>query len=183
MVGYGAAVVAANGGRAIHDASGISNYDYLHDITRNRDGLNELMSQTMRALKKAEESPLFSNPNDPDHALYKQALIGLEKLPADTFRNNQEHQNAAVSLASEAKMNGLNQIDHIALSANGTILFAVQGKLEDPVHSRIHQDRTLVAARPLEKSTAQIEQEISQRERNTQQIQQQEQARREGPKR
>ena len=181
MIGYGAAVAASTGGRAIRDANGISNYDYLHDITRNRDGLNELMSQTMGALKKTEASPLLSNPSHPDHALYKQALIGLEKLPANTFRNDQERQNAAASLASEAKINGLNQIDHIALSANGASLFAVQGKLEDPAHSRIHQDRTLAAAQPLEKSTAQIEQEISQR--NTQQIQQQEQAQREGPKR
>ncbi len=181
MVGYGAAVAAANGGRAIRDANGISNYDYLHDITRNRDGLNELMSQAMGALKKSETSTLLSNPNHPDHALYKQALIGLEKLPANTFSNAQERQNAAASLAAEAKVNGLNQIDHIALSANGASLFAVQGKLEDPAHSRIHQDRTLAAAQPLEKSTAQIEQEISQR--NTQQIQMQEQAQREGPKR
>jgi hypothetical protein len=171
MSGYGAAVAALTGGRSLRDARGVSNYDYLHDITRNRDGLNELMSQAMGALKKNEDSPLLSNPNHPDHALYKQALIGLEKLPANAFRNEHERQNAAASLASEAKINGLNQIDHIALSANGASLFAVQGKLEDPAHSRIHQDRTLAAAQPIEKSTAQIEQEISQK--NTQQIQMQ----------
>ena len=48
--------------------------------------------------------------------------------------------------------------------------------------NRIHQDRTLAAAQPIEKSTAQIEQDIS--HRNAQQIQQQqEQVQREGPKR
>lgn len=182
MVGYGAAVAAVTGGRALRDARGVSNYDYLHDITRNRDGLNELMSQTMGALKKGEQSPLLSDVHHPDHALYRQALDGLEKLPPNTFRNAQERQNAAASLACEAKINGIQHIDHVVLGAAGASLFAVQGKLEDPAHSRVHQDRTLAAAQPLEKSTAQIEQEIS--HRNTQQIQQQqEQLQREGPKR
>lgn len=187
MVGYGAAVAAITGGRAIRDAGGVSNYDYLHDITRNRDGLNELLSRALTlqsqgigALHKTEISPLLSNPSHPDHALYKQALVGIEKLPATAFRNDQERQNAAASLAVEAKINGFNQIDHVAVGANSGSLFAVQGRLEDPAHSRIHQDRTLAAAQPVEKSTALIEQEMSQR--YNQQFQQ-ELVQREGHKR
>jgi hypothetical protein len=52
--------------------------------------------------------------------------------------------------------------------------------VEDPAHSRIHQDRTLAAAQPVEKSTALIEQEMSQK--NTQQFQP-ELVRREGHRR
>ena len=123
---------------------------------------------------------MLSNPSHPDHALYKQALVGIEKLPATAFRNNQERQNAAASLAVEAKINGFNQIDHVAVGANSASLFAVQGRLEDPAHSRIHKDRTLAAAQPVEKSTALIEQEMSQR--YNQQFQQ-ELVQREGHKR
>lgn len=43
--GYGGAVAAATGGRVYADSNGTSNYDYMHDITRNRDGLNQFMSQ------------------------------------------------------------------------------------------------------------------------------------------
>jgi peptidoglycan hydrolase-like protein with peptidoglycan-binding domain len=42
--GYGGAVAAATGGRVYADSNGTSNYDYMHDITRNRDGLNQFMS-------------------------------------------------------------------------------------------------------------------------------------------
>jgi hypothetical protein len=46
--GYGGAVAAATGGRVYADSNGTSNYDYMHDITRNRDGLNQHMSQGER---------------------------------------------------------------------------------------------------------------------------------------
>jgi len=46
IAGYGGAVAAATGGRVMRDANGTSNYDYMHDITRNRDGLDQLMKRT-----------------------------------------------------------------------------------------------------------------------------------------
>ena len=65
MVGYGAAVAAVTGGRALRDARGVSNYDYLHDITRNRDGLNELMSHAIGSLKKGGQHFCFPMPGIP----------------------------------------------------------------------------------------------------------------------
>ena len=44
IAGYDGAVAAATGGRVYRDSNGTSNYDYMHDITRNRDGLNQHMS-------------------------------------------------------------------------------------------------------------------------------------------
>lgn len=46
IAGYGGAVAAATGGRVMRDANGTSNYGYMHDITRNRDGLDQLMKRT-----------------------------------------------------------------------------------------------------------------------------------------
>ncbi|MEC5196376.1 hypothetical protein GGR75_002904 [Xanthomonas campestris] len=39
--GYGGARAAISGGREFSDSNGTSNYDYLHDITRDRDGLDQ----------------------------------------------------------------------------------------------------------------------------------------------
>lgn len=248
IAGYGGARAAITGGREISDSNGTSNFDYLHDISRNRDGLDQLMpssakhrdinvyvqdspgnssrpgvdgfikegenganvkyiqerlskfgyrdsyghpissdgdfgqktreavqafqrahgldddgivgAKTMEALKKAEQSPLLSSPKHPDHRLYQQALAGVEKLPQDSFKNDQERQNAAASIAFEAKVSGLKQIDNVVLSNNGNGIFAIQGAMNDPAHHRIHIDKSQAAAEPIEKSTVQIQQEI-----------------------
>ena len=108
---------------------------------------------------KTDQSPLLSSPNHPDHALYKQALIGMEKLPASTFRNEQERQNAAASVAFEARVTGLTKIDNVALSTNGSGLFAVQGAMNDPAHNRIYVDKAQAAGQSIEKSTQQMQQD------------------------
>lgn len=43
IAGYNGARDAVTGGRARMDRYGTSNYDYYHDISRNRDGLDQLM--------------------------------------------------------------------------------------------------------------------------------------------
>lgn len=47
IAGYGGAVAAMTGNRVIRDSNGTSNYDYMHDITRNRDGLDQRMARTL----------------------------------------------------------------------------------------------------------------------------------------
>ncbi|WP_242691213.1 peptidoglycan-binding domain-containing protein [Lysobacter enzymogenes] len=247
IAGYGGAKAAVTGGRAIRDANGTSNYDYLHDITRDRDGLNAYMKRdpktlsrgddtqpahparaaanapamadgllkhgergaevramqetlnklgyrdsqghplradgdygdrtgeslrnfqrthglkddgvagpkTLEALKQAAQTPLLSNPAHPDHGLYKGAVEGLEKLGPNAFKNRDELERTAGTLAYEAKIGGFKQIDHIVPTANGAGLFAVQGGLSDPGHQRIHVDKQQAANQPLEQSTLQ----------------------------
>ncbi|RDZ28733.1 XVIPCD domain-containing protein [Lysobacter silvisoli] len=121
--------------------------------------------QTLDALKKASQSPLLSNPQHPDHGMYQQAVQGLEKLGANAgFKNHAELERAAATLTFEAKVGGLKQIDHVALSTNGTGLFAVQGSLTDPGHQRAHVDKAQAAAQPLEQSTFQLQQDAQQRQ-------------------
>ena len=245
IAGYGGAVAAVTGGRAIRDANGTSNYDYLHDITRNRDGLNQYMARdpktlsrgdepqparpaanatnaaaggllkhgergadvramqetlnklgyrdaqgqplradgdygdrtgeslrsfqrahglkedglagpkTLDALKQAAQSPLLSNPAHSDHGLYKGAVEGLEKLGPNAFKNRDELERTAGTLAYEAKISGFKQIDHVVPTANGAGLFAVQGGLSDLGHQRIHVDKQHAANQSLEQSTYQ----------------------------
>lgn len=70
-----------------------------------------------------------------------------------------ETANAAGAMTFEAKASGLTRIDHALQSTNGTGLFAVQGALNDPVHSRVHLDKSQAAAEPIVKSTVQVQQE------------------------
>ncbi|MDR6843251.1 XVIPCD domain-containing protein [Pseudoxanthomonas sacheonensis] len=116
--------------------------------------------QTLEALKKSQSAPLLSDSRHPDNALYQQAVKGLEQLGPQAFKSRQELENAAGATVFEAKASGLTRIDHVLQSTNGTGLFAVQGAPNDPAHNRVHLDKAQAAAEPLEKSTAQVQQEI-----------------------
>ncbi len=150
--------LAVDGDFGANTRHAVQSFQQAHGLPN--DGM--VGQRTREALKIAEQSPLLSNPSHPDHALYRQALAGVEKLPANSFRNEEERQNAAASLAFEAKVTGLRQIDHVVLSTNGSGLFAVQGAMGDAGHTRIHVDKAQAAVQPVEQSTVQIRQETPQ---------------------
>jgi hypothetical protein len=129
--------------------------------------------QTLEALKKAEQEPLLSNPNHRDHALYKQSYDELKKLDPATlgFSSDRDYQNAAASIAFEARVSGIKQVDHVLPSANGAGLIVVQGDLNDPAHSRLYVDKAQAAAQPLEQSTGQLQQEMQRQPQPSQQQQ------------
>jgi hypothetical protein len=131
--------------------------------------------QTLEALAKSKEAPLLSDPRHPDNALYQQAVKGMEQLGPQAFKSRQELENAAGATVFEAKASGLTRIDHVVQSSNGTGLFAVQGAPNDPAHHRVHLDKAQAAAEPIEKSTAQVQQEVQIQQS---QVQQQERERR-----
>lgn len=118
-------------------------------------------AKTMEALRIAGQVPLLSNPSHPDNAMYQQALRGLQQLPSGSFRSDTERSNAAATLTFEAKVSGMRQIDHVVLSSNGSGLFAVQGRLDDPAHGRIYVNRAQAAAQPLERSSEQLRQDAA----------------------
>jgi peptidoglycan hydrolase-like protein with peptidoglycan-binding domain len=114
--------------------------------------------KTLEALSKAEQSPKLSNPNHPDNALYQQAMKGLELMPAGTFKNAQERENAAATIAFEAKVSGLSQIDHVKSAGNNAGFFAVQGGLEDPSNRRVYVDREQAVQQTVQQSTQLMQQ-------------------------
>jgi peptidoglycan hydrolase-like protein with peptidoglycan-binding domain len=111
-------------------------------------------ARTLHALAGAEQTPLLSNPTHPDHSLYRQALVGLQQLPAATFRSEAERSNTAATLAFEARVSGASRIDHVVLNQRGDGLFAVQGALADPAQVRIYVDRAQAAGQSVDRSTA-----------------------------
>jgi hypothetical protein len=43
-----------------------------------------------------------------------------------------------VALTIAAHVNGMDRVDHVVPGSNGVNLFAVQGRLDDPAHRRVH---------------------------------------------
>ncbi|MEA5122773.1 XVIPCD domain-containing protein [Xanthomonas floridensis] len=135
---------------------------------------------TLKALKQAEKTPLLSEKTNPDHPLYNQAVSKLEQLGPNAFADRRALENAAGSLAFEAKVSGLQRIDAVMQSKDGTGLFAVQGQPSDPAHQRIYTDKASAAERPLEQSSNAVRQDAqlqSQTQVQDQQEQQRSQAR------
>lgn len=78
-------------------------------------------------LERTEGVLPISSPKSPDHALYQQALAGVQKIDADMGRaSDQLSRNLAAALAAAAKAQGLTRIDSVAISEDGARTFAAQ---------------------------------------------------------
>lgn len=137
--------------------------------------------KTLEAMKHAsprqdEQSKLLSDPGHPDHAMYKQAVAGLEKLgPQAGFRDHAQLERAAGTLTYEARVSGLSRIDHVVPSTNGTGLFAVQGGLNDPAHQRVLANKEQAMNQSIEQSSQKLQQDAPQLAQQPSQSQQQQQ--------
>ncbi|WP_343160641.1 peptidoglycan-binding domain-containing protein [Xanthomonas phaseoli] len=145
--------------------------------------LGQALSQ--HAAKQAEQtvapaapaqsaSPLLSDPRHPDNAMYNGAVSKLEALgERGGFSNRKELEQAAGQIVFEAKVSGLQRIDHVVPNKSGDGFFAVQGEMTDPAMRRVFVDRDQAQNQPLEQSSRQAAEE-SQRQvqQNAQQAQQ-----------
>lgn len=143
----------------------------------NRDGAQPpAQDRTQPTPQQADpaRAPLLSDPANRDNAMYRQALEGVERLgPQAGFRNREDMERAAASLTYEARVSGLNKIDHVVPSANGTGLFAVQGELNDPGNHRVHVDGRQARQQTVEQSSQQLQQDVLQQAPQTQEARQQ----------
>ncbi|WP_255322815.1 XVIPCD domain-containing protein [Lysobacter sp. K5869] len=135
---------------------------------------------TMKALRDAgprqagDERALISNPNHPDNGMYRQALAGLERLgPEAGFRGAQDRERAAATLTYEARVSGMNRIDHVVQNVNGNGVFAVQGGLNDPAHHRVYADKQQAMNQSVEQSSQRLAQDAPAQQATQQQSQQQ----------
>ncbi len=77
--------------------------------------------------EKAQGTSLLSDPKNPDHALYEQALAGVHKLDAAIGRTPDQHSaNLAAALVVQAKAEGMTRIDQVQMSPDGSKTFAAQ---------------------------------------------------------
>ncbi|HZF99005.1 MAG TPA: peptidoglycan-binding domain-containing protein, partial [Pseudoxanthomonas sp.] len=115
---------------------------------------------TLSALKQAEKSPLLSEKTNPDHPLYSQAVSKLEQLGPQAFANRRQLENTAGSLAFEAKVSGMQHIDVVIQSKDGSGLFAVEGNPNDPAQKRIYTDKSAAAENSLAQSSNALRQDV-----------------------
>lgn len=162
VVGFSGAREAMVGGRVFRDANGVSNYDLVHDITRNRDGLDKLMAvsdpQRSASVENAPSGPVpasvaasVADPAHPLHERYRHAWTLLGGVPGldDDARGR-----AAASLLVATTGAGFRSFDHVVPGAPGTV-FAVEGPMQEPTH-RVPLNLAQLSAQPVETSTAQL---------------------------
>ena len=153
IAGYSAAVAALTGGRVQRDAAGISNYDLMHDITRDRDGLNAHLAVPPRAQTALPPGDAAH----PAHALYGQALAQLPREGA--YAPPDARERAAAALAAHAQAAGLQRIDTLVRSVapdGRAFLVAVQGDPANPASRSAHLPETQALAAVAEPAHARM---------------------------
>ncbi|MCL1552850.1 XVIPCD domain-containing protein [Xanthomonas nasturtii] len=120
---------------------------------------------------QSASGPLLSDPRHPDNAMYNGAVSKLEALgERGGFANRKELEQAAGQIVFEAKVSGLQRIDHVAPNKSGDGFFAVQGEMTDPAMRRVFVDRDQAQSQSLENSSRQAAEEG---QRQTTQVQSQ----------
>ena len=110
-------------------------------------------------------SSSLSDPGNRDNPIFRQAVAGLERLgPNGGFGNREEMERAAATLTYEARVSGLNRIDHVVPNTTGTGLFAVQGGLNDPAHHRAFADRGQAVGQSVEQTSQRLQQDVPQQQ-------------------
>lgn len=158
IVGFNSAREAMTGGRAYRDLNGVSNYDRIHDITRNGDGLDKLMTLDRRGpasggVAIAGPAGTLADPAHPDHARFRTAYDALGAIPG--LEGDDARRRAAGSMLVAARAGGLDTIDHVVAGPTGTV-FAVRGDLGAPSQHVVPLNLAQLTAQPLETSTAQL---------------------------
>ncbi len=152
IVGFNSAREAMTGGRAYRDFNGVSNYDHIHDISRNRDGLDEPMKQL--AEKRAQGAiSSVADAAHPQHEQFRVIRGALDGVSA--FAGEDDRQRAAASIMVAAAAAELGRVDHVIPGAAGTVV-AVNGDLRDPAHRLLPLKVADLVAQDIGTSTAQL---------------------------
>lgn len=131
------------------------------DGVAGRDTLAQLRQASDQRTPLQASSPLISDRNHPDNAMYVQAVTGLQLLKdGGGFQNREQLERAAATLVYEAKVSGMSSIDNVVASTDGKRLFAVEGQLSDPASKRVVTDSTQATAQSIEQTTKALSQDV-----------------------
>lgn len=118
-------------------------------------------------LQKDKDALLIADPNSPYHALYEQALKGLELMGTRQFKDRRELERVALSIAMQAAAVGVARIDRVVRSEDGASWFFADEQAIDPA-MRGHLQHA-EALRPLTpQRIAEAQQMIAQRQQHQQ---------------
>ncbi|KRA74694.1 hypothetical protein ASD78_10190 [Lysobacter sp. Root667] len=142
--------------------------------------------KTLDDLRQAEQRALLSSPSHPNHDLFKQVRVCLDRQDTVSSRTPEQNDNLAAALAVEARRNEM-RVNHVVLSKDGERAFAVEGDLNSPARRVSYVETAQAASQPIERSgeqLAQLSREQDQRDRRQaqeQDRQRQPEAQREAP--
>jgi peptidoglycan hydrolase-like protein with peptidoglycan-binding domain len=104
------------------------------------------------AQKATTSGTLLSDPRNPDHALYEQALEQVKHIDEAMGRPSDEHtQRLAAAAVPVAKAHGMTRIDGIALSGDGSRTFVTQN--DSPMKRIAELSTAQAVATPIEQSS------------------------------
>ncbi|HEX7804000.1 MAG TPA: XVIPCD domain-containing protein [Pseudoxanthomonas sp.] len=118
----------------------------------------------------------LNDPSHPEHSLFRDAARGVYAIDAKHNRTSDlRSDQLSGHLAVAAKEQGLRGIDHVLMSGDAKVTFAVQGRPDDPAHRRASVDTMQGLNTPLAQSTQQMAEASAREEqtRNTAQTQRQ----------
>lgn len=159
----------AEGAHAIGNAVGHA----VHEVEEKLEAFGDRASHAIHTLThpsewhhaKADAAPQLDQPGHPDHALFQQARGAVHALDASRQRaSDQQSDNFAGSLAVAARKAGLERIDHVVLSEDGSRAYAVQGDLSSPFKRMAEMPTQEAVNTPLERSSAQWQQAAAQQQ-------------------
>lgn len=122
-------------------------------------------SAVKQLMQPAQQAPqptlgkgvLLNDQNHPDHSLFRDAARGVHAIDAKHNRTpDLRSDQLSGHLAVAAKEQGMRGIDHVVMSGDAKVTFAVQGRLDDPAHQRASVDTTQGLNTPLAQSTQQM---------------------------
>lgn len=118
--------LAADGTFGIDTRYAVERFQHDHHLTV--DGkVGPLTQQALHeALRKHTTTHDLTNPRNPDHVLFEQALAGVRTLNTHGHPTEQQQRNLAAALIVEAKREGFTRIDQVALSDDGGRVYMTQ---------------------------------------------------------
>ncbi|MDQ0010318.1 putative chitinase/peptidoglycan hydrolase-like protein with peptidoglycan-binding domain [Luteibacter jiangsuensis] len=113
--------------------------------------------KTLRALDANRQHagvPSLDDASHPSNGMYRQALDGVQRLDAQHGRASGPHTSMiAGSLTAAAVTNGMQRIDHVALSDDASRAYAMQGDAKSPFKQVAEIDVLQAARTPLAQSS------------------------------
>lgn len=141
-------------------------------------------SQTLDDMRRGEQRNLLSSPSHPQHDLFSNTRVCLDKQDMARQYSSGERDNMSAALALEAARGG-HGVDHVVFSKDGTRAFAVEGEPDSPSRRMSYVDANQAANQSMQRSSEQFaqlnrEQDLQERQREQEQRQGGPQAQREG---
>lgn len=126
---------------------------------------------------KHASAPLLNDAAHPANGMFKQAEGHVQRLDAEHGRPSGPHTGMiAASLTASAVAAGMHSIDHVALNADASRAYAMQGDASSPFKQHAEVDVVKAAQTPLAQSSAEAMQQHGRQAEVAQQSQQQSQA-------